>query len=422
MYKYQIQAVEKICKEKRLGLFLGMGLGKTLIALQAVKKLGCKTLVIAPKKIAETTWTDENEKWNIGLKIVKVLGEPIDRIYALREEADVYIINRDNVSWLFARKILPKWEMLIIDESTSFKSPRTQRFRALKKKLKLFDRILIMTGTPIANNIADLWSQIFILDNGERLGKYVSHYREEYLIPMRTQYGFPIYRRARRGAKEIVCNKIKDITITMRSEDYLELPAVAIENIILKNNFKNEYAEMQTEFLTCGITAKNAAACLNKLQQLANGFLYETDLYSDEKINAVKDLMETGDPLLIYYKYEEDKRRLLELPGAKEITPTSINEWNNGECSLLIAHPLSSGYGLNLQQGGHIVVWYGLPWSYEQYSQGNARLHRMGQEKQVLIKHLITKDTVDEIILDRLKQKKNVSDYVLDVLKEALQK
>lgn len=421
MYLYQRKAVERICNQKKLGLFMGMGLGKTLIALTAIKKLGCKTLVIAPKKVAETTWINENEKWNLGLKISLVLGEAIDRIYALREDADVYVINRDNVSWLFNRKDLPKWEMLVIDESTSFKSPRTQRFRALKKKLKLFDRILIMTGTPIANNLADLWSQIFILDHGERLGKYVTHYRDEYLVPMKTQYGFVVYRRARRGAKEVVCNKIKDITITMKSEDYLELPAVAIDNVYVDNVLQNEYAEMQTEFITCDVTAKNAAACLNKLQQLANGFLYNTDLYSDEKINIIKDYLETGDPLLVYYKYEEDKNRLLKI-GGKEINPTTIKEWNNGEVPLLISHPLSSGYGLNLQAGGHVVIWYGLPWSYEQYSQGNARLNRMGQDKQVLIKHLICKGTVDEIILQRLKEKKNVSDYVLEVLKEALYK
>lgn len=421
MYSYQRKAVERICQEKKLGLFLGMGLGKTLIALQAIKILGCKTLVIAPKRVAETTWTEENEKFNLGLKIVKVMGEAIDRIYALKEDADVYVINRDNVAWLFERKRnLPKWDMLIVDESSSFKSAKTQRFKALKKNLKLFDRVLIMTGTPIANNIGDLWSQIFLLDGGERLGKFVSHYREEFLVPMRTQYGFPIYRRARKGAKEIVCDKIKDIVLTMKTEDYLELPAITFDNVYVENNLSEFYSEMQTEFLTDDVTAANAAACLNKLQQIANGFLYGSEICSNEKIEAVKDLLETGDPLLVYYKYEEDKQRLLKLPGAKLISEDSIKEWNNGECPLLVAHPASSGYGLNLQQGGHVVVWYSLPWSYEQYSQANARLHRNGQKQQVLVKHILCRDTVDEIILERLQQKKSVSDFVLDVLREAL--
>lgn len=426
---YQKRAISEVVAREKVGLFLGMGLGKTRVVLEAVSRLKdagavSGVLVVAPLHVAKNTWRQEAEKFSIPLSFSLCVGSEEERLDALSCPADVYVINREQVAWLFETcKIKNRFSMLVVDESTSFKSPSSKRFRVLKKNLKLFRRVVIMTGTPIANNLLDLWAQIFLLDRGQRLDTAVTRYREKYFTLYRTIHNVPIYKEPKPGAKEEILELIKDLVVTMRSEDFLTLSPLHEVDVFVGNPLQSIYKEMQKEFAVETengfVTAANAAVLLGKLQQLANGFLYGATCHHEEKIAALESLLEGGEPLLVYYHYEEDKRRLQGL-GGRLLDDSAIADWNAGKVPLLIAHPKSAGMGLNLQAGGRIVVWYSLPWSWELYSQGNARVFRTGQKQQVLVYRLMTRGTVDEIVAATLKHKKSVSDSLLETLARAV--
>ena len=444
-HDYQSRAINKILTTPAVGLFLEMGLGKTVISLTAVEKLirqeyeVQRVLVIAPLKVAEDTWSRESEKWDHlkDLKISKILGTAGRREAAVDEDADVYVINRENVSWLVNKyRKTWKWDMLIIDELSSFKNNQAERFKALRKVRPLISRVVGLTGTPNPNGLMDLWSQIFLLDQGERLEKTIGRYRQLYFRPGKGD-GHVVYNWIPLpGAQELITKKIEDITVSMRSADYLKLPE-RIDNEIpvqlpvealwkYKRMEQARILELQEET----VTAASAAAVMGKLLQMSGGAVYtdEGDYIHihDEKINALRDIIDTsGEPVLVFYGYRHERARLLE--AFKSIKPREINseqditDWNDGKVRMLIAHPASVGYGLNLQAGGHIIVWYSLPWSLELYQQANARLYRQGQTEAVIINHLIAVGTADENVVKSLAAKDTGQAALMAALRERLE-
>ncbi|MBR3070196.1 MAG: DEAD/DEAH box helicase family protein, partial [Lachnospiraceae bacterium] len=427
-YDYQKRAIDKIIDRPFVGLFLEMGLGKTVISLTAAWILMferfevARVLVIAPLKVAEDTWSRESEKWNHlqNLKISKILGTAKTRKAAADAEADVYVINRENVTWLMEHYLKAwKWDMVIIDELSSFKSNQAERFKAFKKIRPLARRVVGLTGTPNPNGLMDLWAEVYCLDQGERLGKTIGSYRRAYFKPGRTN-GYVVYDYIPfPGAQDAITKKISDITVSMKAEDYITLPK-RIDNTIrvaLPEKARKQYKKLEREHVLelfdedRTISAASAAAVMGKLLQLSGGAVYEDDggyvEFHDEKLKALADIIDTAsEPVLVFYGYRHERERLLERfkkLEPREITGSEdITAWNEGRVNLLIAHPASVGYGLNLQEGGHIVVWYSLPWSLELYQQANARLYRQGQTKPVIINHLIATGTADENVMASL--------------------
>lgn len=441
LYPYQRYAVDFIERHRFCGLFLDMGLGKTVSTLTAVKRMiysfeVSKVLVIAPKKVAETTWTTEADKWEHlrCLKLSKVIGTEKERAEALGADADVYVINRENVCWLI-RYLNGRmsFDMLVIDELSSFKSHTAQRFKALKSVRYQFSRIIGLTGTPAPNGYMDLWAELYLLDGGERLGKYITRYREEYFHPL-ISVGAVVYRYGLNAMSDIVISKkISDICVSMKAGDYLQLPKRIDNtiNVILSKDEKRQYDRFESEEILKingeTITAANAAAVTNKLLQYANGAVYDetknVHTIHDAKIEALEELVEaaSGDPVLVFYSYRHDAARIMErlkkydpvmLEGEKD-----ISDWNEGKTKVLITHPASAGHGLNLQAGGHIIVWFGVTWSLELYQQANARLHRQGQTKSVMIYHLITKGTMDERVMKAIANKENGQNAMIDAVR-----
>ncbi len=397
-----------------------------------------KTLVIAPLRVAEDTWSREADKWDHlrSLRISKVLGSAKTRIRALHTDADLYVVNRENVVWLVrylkSRKEPWPFDMVVIDELSSFKSSQAQRFKALRKIRPYVKRIVGLTGTPAANSLMDLWAEIGLLDNGERLGWFIGRYREAYFRAAWISPSGIVYKYTpKRGALEAITKRINDITISMKAEDYLELPD-EIDSVIeveLPDKAKKSYKKMEREALLElddeQITALNAAAVVSKLTQISNGFIYDENgnaiRIHDAKTDALKEVIEQADgPVLVFYEFKEDAEHLMEaIPGARPLhTESDIKAWNDGKIPVLLTHPASAGYGLNLQDGGHVIVWYGLTWSLEQYLQANARLHRQGQKKPVLVYRLLAKGTVDQEILESLDRKDATQSAVLDILKK----
>lgn len=441
-HKYQEIAINKMINTPRCGLFLDMGLGKTSITLSVVEYLMYsefeieKVLVIAPLRVAEDTWATEASKWDHTkhLRISKVLGTPKQRRQALAKEADVYIINRENVKWLCDElSCIGGWDfdMVVIDELSSFKSSKAQRFKALRKYSPLAKRVVGLTGTPAPNGLVDLWSQVYLIDGGERLGKSVTAYRNKYFNSRQiTSNGVCTYD-AKNGAEAEIMNKISDICISMKAEDWLDMPE-RIDNVCrvelsekeqeLYNQFERD---SYLEFLQGSVAALNAAGLTNKLLQFSNGAMYlENGEYvgtNTKKIERLEEIVNdaNGNPILCFYSYKHDLDRIIKkFPFAKKLkTSKDIEEWNKGNIRLLLAHPASAGHGLNLQAGGNIIVWFGLTWSLELYQQANARLYRQGQEKSVIIHHLITAGTADEHVLKSLQGKKDVQDELLNSLK-----
>lgn len=397
-----------------------------------------KVLVIAPKRVAEDTWTREAAKWDHlqELVISPVLGSVKDRTAALDRDADLYVIGRDNVVWLveFLQKRKKGWpfDMIVIDELSSFKNPQAKRFRALRKAIPCVSRVVGLTGTPSPNGLMDLWAEIYLLDQGERLGRTIGWYRDEFFRPgMRN--GYTVYKwEPRRGAQQEIEKRISDICISMSAKDYLQLPE-RIDNVIpvrLSESEKKLYDQMEEDqLLQMGedetVVALNAAAVMSKLLQIANGSVYlETGApvrIHERKAEALEEIVDTtAEPVLVFYSFRHDldtiQRRI---PDARTLNgPEDIAAWNRGEIRVLLAHPASVGYGLNLQEGGHVIVWYGLTWSLELYQQANARLHRQGQEKPVIVHHLITEGTVDEQVLRALQAKDTSQAALLAALKE----
>lgn len=442
-WNYQQYAINHILNHQASGLFLDMGMGKTVSSLTAIDNLlflgeASKILVIAPKRVAEDTWSTEVEKWDHlkHLRISIILGTPKQRMDAINKDADIYVINRENVEWIVSNYFKAwKWDTLIIDELSSFKSSKAKRFRALKKVRPYFKRIIGLTGTPAPNSLIDLWPQMYLLDGGERLGKTITGYRERYFTPGdRNQFVVFNYK-LRDGAEDAIHNKISDICISMMAKDYLDIPE-RIDNKImidLPEKAKDQYKELEKELIISldneDITAANAAVLTGKLLQLCNGAIYTEDKevveVHDEKLNALMDIIEAanGKPVLIFYSFKHDLTRIMEmlkknkLKGQELGGQEDIKKWNNGEIPILLLHPASAGHGLNLQYGGNIVVWFGLTWSLELYQQANARLHRQGQKEIVIIHHIITRNTVDEDVMAALSNKEVNQNILLEAVK-----
>ena len=446
-HEYQRFAIEKIIELPEAGLFMDMGLGKTSITLTAINSLMydmfevSKVLVIAPKRVAEDTWTTEAGKWDHlqHLQISRVLGGQKERMTALAAEADIYVINRENVVWL-VEQCRRSWsfDMIVVDELSSFKSNQAKRFKALKQVRPLASRFVGLTGTPAPNGLLDLWPQMYLIDRGERLGKNITGYRNRYFYPGKSN-GYVVYSyEPKPGAEEAIQKKISDICISMKADDYLQMPELIVNDIpvYLSMREMERYQELEQEKLMDvdgeQITALNAASVYNKLLQMANGSVYTddgnvVDIHS-QKLEVLAEILDTanGQPVLVFYNFRHDYERLMSafknykprtLKGQKD-----IQDWNAGRIPLLLAQPASMGHGLNLQAGGHIIVWYGLNWSLELYQQANARLYRQGQKQGVIIHRLVANGTVDEDVIKRLESKDATQDSLLDALKARIRR
>jgi SNF2 family DNA or RNA helicase len=427
-------------------LFVDMGMGKSVTTLTAIveilfDRLECdKVLVIAPKRVAQTTWKEEIDKWEHlkNLRISVIDGNEQRRIKRLNTAADVYTISRENVAWL-VKYYGRKWpfKTVIVDESSSFKNPASKRFKALKRVRPLMKRVVLLTGTPAPNSLIDLWSQLYLIDRGERLGQSVTAYRQHYFRAA-GQNGHVVYNwKLRKGAEKAIYDLISDVCISMKSEDYLTLPGRLDQNVTIHmpDDLAEQYEELKKELIltldTDVITAANAAGILNKLSQFANGAAYiATDDKSkvwrhihDLKIEAVREDLEAlqGRPFLLFYQFKHDKERLLKEfadYGARELrTPEDIAAWNRGEIKLLITHPASAGHGLNLQAGGYSMGWFGLTWDLELYQQAVKRLDRQGQTDVVINRRYLVKGTVDFLQLIRLGEKGETQNFLLDAVK-----
>lgn len=441
-HDYQERMIEKVVEQDHIGLFLDMGLGKTVITLTAIDELMfdrfdvSRVLVIAPKRVAQDTWSREHNKWDHlkDLKISLVCGSAAQRKKALAEDADIYVIGRDNVVWL--TEILPDWpfDMVVIDELSSFKSNQAKRFKALRKVLPRSRRVVGLTGTPSPNSLMDLWAELYLLDRGERLGKTIGCYRENYFRPGKTDGHHVFSWEPRRGSREKIEKLISDICVSMSAEDYLTLPErIDVEvPVVLSPEERQKYETMERDqILTFDdedpVVALNAAAVMGKLLQMANGAVYTESggvvTIHEAKLDALEEIIDTaGEPVLVFYNYKHDKAAIEKrIKGVREIEgPKDIADWNEGRIKVLLAHPASVGYGLNLQDGGHVIVWYGLTWSLELYQQANARLYRQGQQKPVIIHHLITEGTVDEQVMQAIKAKDTSQAALLAALKERI--
>ncbi|MBA9088799.1 SNF2 family DNA or RNA helicase [Fontibacillus solani] len=440
-HDYQRYCINRLLADEELGLFLDMGLGKTVITLTAINDLKYnrfavrKALVIAPKKVAEATWSNEAAKWQHlqHLRIIPVLGNQQKRIRALNTPGDIWVINRDNVAWLVEhyRNAWP-FDMVILDELSSFKNHQAKRFKVLTWIRPHIKRIVGLTGTPAPNGLLDLWAQVNLLDQGVRLEKYITHYRTKYFERNYDGHGYT----AKPGADDVIQRKIADICISMKAEDYLELPD-CITNVIpvvLDEKAQKQYKQMEKELLlelddNTEITATSAAVLTGKLLQLCNGALYDGDRnvhqIHDCKIEAFMELIEqlNGKPALVFYSYQHDRDRIhkaLEKSGLRVRdlkTPQDQLDWNAGKVDILLAHPASAAYGLNLQDGGNHVVWFGLTWSLELYEQANGRLHRQGQKQKVILHHLVVQGGADEDVMAALESKAATQDKLLQALK-----
>ncbi len=438
-HDYQLTAKQWVLDHPEAGLFLDMGLGKTVTTLTAVEELKNdyldikKVLVIAPKRVAEDTWPTEYQKWShlSSLEVVEIKGTPKERLQALKQPADIYIITRDNVAWL-VDTLKREWDFdtVVIDELSSFKSNKSIRFKKLKLVRPFVKRIVGLTGTPAPNGYEDLWSQIYLLDRGQRLGKTITEYRRKYFYTI-TRPGYNEYK-LRPGAKEEIDQLISDICISMKFQDYLqtEEPLYIDRPVKLSDQEYKLYKTMERDaVLEFGeddyISALNAATVTNKLLQLANGAIYDEAqnyrVIHDKKLEALEELIEEAgeEPVFVFYSFVSDKERILQkFKDARVLeTEKDIKDWNAGKIKLMIAHPASAGHGLNLQDGGSIIIWFGLPWSLELYLQANARLWRQGQKQTVRIYHLLTEGTMDNRVLQVLKGKNIRQEELLANLK-----
>lgn len=448
-HNYQSYCIQRIVQDPAVGLFLRPGLGKTSITLTAVNVLRylrweiARVLVIAPKKVAEATWSKEAAKWDHlqHLKVVTVLGNTAKRIRALNTPADVYVINRENVSWLvdYYKQAWP-FDMLVCDESTSFKNPQSKRFKALKLIRRFCKKVVLLTGTPSSKGLIDLWAQVYLLDEGARLGKTISQYRERYFIANTHGGHFTDYK-PKTDAESAVLTAISDICVSMKAEDYLELPECVEHEIpvVLEEKAKREYDQFERDLLLEiedeTITAQGAAALTGKLLQFCNGAVYNADkqglIVHDCKLDAYMELLERldGEPVITFYSFKHDLDRLLErLEKTKRRVrvyqgPQDEDDWNAGKIDVLLAHPASCAYGLNLQAGGRHIVWFGLNWSFELNDQGKCRLWRQGSEfDKVFIHYLVAQGCVDEDVMAAIRSRADTHEAVMSALKARLKK
>ena len=440
-HDYQKYAIEYIKSHPITALFLDMGLGKTVTTLTAIRDLMYdafevkRVLVVAPLRVARDTWPDELRKWNHlkELTCSVVVGTVAERRRALQQDADIYIVNRENLAWLYENSRLD-FDMVVLDELSSFKNHQSKRFRAMKAMRPKVKRIVGLTGTPTGNGLMDLWAEFRILDMGERLGRYISQYRNLYFKPDKRN-GMVVYSyKPLPGAEEAIYHQISDITMSMKATDYLEMPELVsvAKEVRLSETEKKRYDELKKSLvleLPGGeVTSANAASLTLKLSQMANGAIYTDDKnvvnIHDRKLEALEDLVESanGKSVLVAYWFKHDKDRIRERMEARELKePQDFADWNAGKIPVALIHPASAGHGLNLQKGGSILIWFGLTWSLELYQQNNARLWRQGQaDKTVIIQHIVAKDTIDERILNVLKHKDGTQAALIDAVKADL--
>lgn len=434
-YDYQKKAINAVIENKRYALFLQMGLGKTVCTLTAIKHLMdnfaiWRVLILAPKRVAEETWAQEAAKWDHlqDMDIHTVTGPPEARNLTLEGPPGVYVISYTLTQWI-TKKYGKKWpfDMVVIDELSGFKNPQAKRFRALKKVLPYSERVIGLTGTPTPNGLIDLWSQMYLIDGGETLGHTLTEYRQTYFHPG-AHYGHIVYEWIpNKDAKKLITKKLRLRAITMETSDYLQLPDLINREIRVKvpvmkmQQYKALEREQIARLDDHVVAAPNAAAVMNKLLQMANGAVYDDQgeiiKIHTAKIDALKELIETATgPVLVYYNFRHDKEAIeAAIPEARGL---DVAEWNAGNIPVMLVHPASVGYGLNLQAGGHTIIWYGLTWSLELYQQANARLHRQGQKEPVIIHHLIAEGTVDEQVMSALMNKNTSQAALMAALKE----
>lgn len=420
-----------------------MGLGKSVITLSAIfdlcldSFLVCKVLVIAPLRVARDTWPAEINKWDHlkGLSYSVAVGTEKERIDALKKQSTLYIINRENVDWLVHKSGIPfHFDMVVIDELSSFKSYGAKRFKSLLKVRPSIKRIVGLTGTPSSNGLMDLWAEFRILDLGQRLGRYISHYRNTYFKPDKRNAQIVFSYKPLPGAEEEIYKQISDITISMKSTDYLKMPEYVSNEVFVTLSDKEwkVYSEFKEEMVANlgdeEIDAVNAAVLSGKLLQMANGAVYDSEnkahVIHDKKLNALEDLIEgaNGKPVLVAYWYKHDLERIKDRFPVRQIQSSKdIEDWNDGKIPIAVIHPASAGHGLNLQSGGSTLIWFGLTWSLELYQQTNARLYRQGQKDTVIVHHIITKNTIDEDVLLALTKKEKTQDALIDAVKANLE-
>ena len=442
-HAYQQYAIDFIKSHEEAAVLLDMGLGKTVITLTAITELlfdsfsVCRVLVVAPLRVARDTWKAEVEKWDhlSSLRISVAVGSEVERRMALARDADVYVINRENVQWLVEKSgVKWKWDMLVIDELSSFKNPQSKRFKSLMKVRGKIKRVVGLTGTPASNGLMDLFAEYRLLDKGVRLGRFISRYRQEFFRPDKTN-GLVVYSyKPLPFAEEEIYRRISDITISMKSVDFLEMPEKVISEVAvcMSDKEREKYDELKKDLVIEGeeITAANAASLCNKLSQMANGAVYTDDgrtaVFHDRKLDALEDMIEAanGQPVMVVYWFKSDLKRIEERLGEKGVgferldDSESIERWNWGEIPVLLLSPASAAHGLNLQSGGSSIIWFGLTWSLELYQQTNGRLWRQGQKaRTVVISHIITKNTIDERILKVLQGKDATQEELIAAVK-----
>ncbi|MFS1166088.1 SNF2-related protein [Enterococcus lactis] len=442
-HEYQSYATEFILSHPISAVFLEMGLGKSVITLSSIfdlcldSFLVCKVLVIAPLRVARDTWPAEIKKWDHlkGLSYSVAVGTEKERIDALKKQSTVYIINRENVDWLVHKSGIPfHFDMVVIDELSSFKSYGAKRFKSLLKVRPSVKRIVGLTGTPSSNGLMDLWAEFRILDLGQRLGRYISHYRNTYFTPDKRNAQIIFSYKPLPGAEEEIYKQISDITISMKTTDYLKMPEYVSNEVFVTLSEKEwkVYSDFKEDMVANlgdeEIDAVNAAVLSGKLLQMANGAVYDSEnkahVIHDKKLDALEDLIEgaNGKPVLVAYWYKHDLERIRDRFPVRQIQSSKdIEDWNDGKIPIAVIHPASAGHGLNLQSGGSTLIWFGLTWSLELYQQTNARLYRQGQKDTVIVHHIITKNTIDEDVLLALTKKEKTQASLINAVKANLE-
>lgn len=438
-HEYQTYATNFILEHPVAAVLLEMGLGKSVITLTAIYELMLnrfevqKVLVIAPLRVARDTWPAEIEKWEHleGLTYSVAIGTEAERLAALRRPAHLYLINRENVDWLITKSGIPfDFDMVVIDELSSFKSHAAKRFKSLLKVRPTVKRMVGLTGTPSSNGLMDLWAEFRILDMGQRLGRYITHYRNNFFVPDKRNQQMVFSYKPRPGAEDAIYRLISDITISMKSADFLKMPECIINEVPVALSEKewSVYQALKEDMVVDlkdeEIDAVNAAALSGKLLQMANGAVYNEEKevihIHDRKLDALEDLIEgsNGKPVLVAYWYNHYLQRIKNRFSVREIkTSQDIKDWNNGDIPVAVIHPASAGHGLNIQFGGSTIIWFGLTWSLELYQQTNARLWRQGQKSTVVIHHIIAKDTIDEDVMKALRKKEKIQSAFIDSVK-----
>lgn len=442
LHHYQTYCIDFIKNKPVSAVFLDCGLGKTIISLTAIYDLALdkfevgRILVVAPLRVT-MVWPSEIKKWEHlkGLSYSVAVGTEKERIDALMTRSTMYIINRENVDWLVNKSGIPfDFDMVVIDELSSFKSYGAKRFKSLLKVRPSVNRIVGLTGTPSSNGLMDLWAEFRILDLGQRLGRYITHYRNTYFTPDKRNAQVIFSYKPLPGAEDKIYKQISDITISMKSIDYLKMPECIVNEVSVSLNEKewNIYSKFKDDMVTKlgdeEIDAVNAAVLSGKLLQMANGAVYDsenkTHIIHDKKLDALEDLIEgaNGKPVLVAYWFKHDLERIRNRFPVRQIKASKdIEDWNNGNIPIAVIHPASAGHGLNLQSGGSTLIWFGLTWSLELYQQTNARLYRQGQNKTVIIHHIITKGTIDEDVMTALTRKEETQASLIDAVKAKLE-